>query len=261
MVGIEEIDRASATMTVQAGTPLETVQKAADDSRLVLPARSGIARLLRDRRQPFHQCRRQSRHPLRHDARTGARPRSGAAGRHHRHQPQQAAEEQRRLRSEAAVHRLGRHARHHHARRIAAVSETALHHVGALRAGGLPRGACAARRGAQRARSAAVGVRSDVAGLLGGDYGARRRALAGRHRPWPLCAGGSAGHRREHRCAAVRSLARRPDGARTAADAAVAQSVAQTKCVLGGARHLFGIRPGARPARLLRYRACGGADG
>ena len=31
MVGIEEIDRAGSTMTVKAGTPLETIQKAADD--------------------------------------------------------------------------------------------------------------------------------------------------------------------------------------------------------------------------------------
>jgi len=32
MVGIEEVDAASATMTVRAGTPLETVQRAADDA-------------------------------------------------------------------------------------------------------------------------------------------------------------------------------------------------------------------------------------
>lgn len=32
MVGIDEIDEASATMTVRAGTPLETVQRAADDA-------------------------------------------------------------------------------------------------------------------------------------------------------------------------------------------------------------------------------------
>ncbi len=60
---------------------------------------------------------------------------------------------------------------------------------------GLSRGAGAARRRAQRARSAAVGVRSDVAGLLGSDHGTRRRALAGRQRSRPLCAGGGAGHR------------------------------------------------------------------
>lgn len=37
MVGVEEIDRASATMTVMAGTPLEIVQKAADEAGLLFP--------------------------------------------------------------------------------------------------------------------------------------------------------------------------------------------------------------------------------
>jgi FAD/FMN-containing dehydrogenase len=37
MVGIEEIDRASATMTVKAGTPLEAIQKAADDAGFFFP--------------------------------------------------------------------------------------------------------------------------------------------------------------------------------------------------------------------------------
>ena len=37
MVGIEEIDRASATMTVKAGTPLETIQKAADEAGFFFP--------------------------------------------------------------------------------------------------------------------------------------------------------------------------------------------------------------------------------
>lgn len=37
MVGIEEIDRASATMTVKAGTPLETIQRAADEAGFFFP--------------------------------------------------------------------------------------------------------------------------------------------------------------------------------------------------------------------------------
>ena len=37
MTGIEEIDRASATMTVKAGTPLETIQKAADEAGFFFP--------------------------------------------------------------------------------------------------------------------------------------------------------------------------------------------------------------------------------
>lgn len=35
--GIEEIDRAAATMTVRAGTPLEVIQKAADDAGFFIP--------------------------------------------------------------------------------------------------------------------------------------------------------------------------------------------------------------------------------
>jgi FAD/FMN-containing dehydrogenase len=37
MVGIEEIDAASATMTVRAGTPLEAVQRAAEEAGLYFP--------------------------------------------------------------------------------------------------------------------------------------------------------------------------------------------------------------------------------
>jgi FAD/FMN-containing dehydrogenase len=37
VTGIEEIDRASATMTVKAGTPLETIQKAADEAGFFFP--------------------------------------------------------------------------------------------------------------------------------------------------------------------------------------------------------------------------------
>lgn len=37
MVGIEEIDPASATMTVKAGTPLQTIQKAADEAGFFFP--------------------------------------------------------------------------------------------------------------------------------------------------------------------------------------------------------------------------------
>lgn len=37
MVGIEEIDPASSTMTVKAGTPLEAIQKAADDAGFFFP--------------------------------------------------------------------------------------------------------------------------------------------------------------------------------------------------------------------------------
>ena len=82
MVGIEEIDPASATMTVQGRHAARASCSRPLTTRLPLPARSRRARLLRHRRQRLDQCRRQPRHPLRHDARHGARPRGGAGRRH-----------------------------------------------------------------------------------------------------------------------------------------------------------------------------------
>ena len=41
MVGIEEIDEAAAAMTVRAGTPLEAVQRAADEAGLFMPLDRG----------------------------------------------------------------------------------------------------------------------------------------------------------------------------------------------------------------------------
>lgn len=55
LVGIEELDAAAATMTVLAGTPLETIQQAAASAGF-LPAGPGCTRILRDWRQPCHQC-------------------------------------------------------------------------------------------------------------------------------------------------------------------------------------------------------------
>ena len=117
LTGIDEIDPSSSTITVRAGTPLQVVQQAVDAAGLLLPAGSRRARVLRDRRQPVDQRRRQSRHPLRHGARIGARRGSRAARRHRRRLHEQDAEEQRGLRPEAPVHRQRRHARHHHHRR------------------------------------------------------------------------------------------------------------------------------------------------
>jgi FAD/FMN-containing dehydrogenase len=86
--GIEEVDTASATMVVKAGTPLEECQQAAAENGLFL------ALLLPGRRQSFHERRRHTRHPLRHGARAGAGVGGGAGRRYHPllHEPH--AEEQ-----------------------------------------------------------------------------------------------------------------------------------------------------------------------
>ena len=100
--------------------------------------------------------------------------------RHHR--PQQAAQEQCRLRPEAAVHRQRGHARHHHPRGAAPIAQAAsVDHGRLLRARRLCRGAAAARAARARPRPAAVGVRGDVARLLG----RRDRPAPGVRRPIP----------------------------------------------------------------------------
>ena len=66
------------------------------------------ARLLHHRRQRRHQCRRQPGAALRHGAQERARARGGAGRRPRRALAQQDDEEQRGLRLDADVHRLGR---------------------------------------------------------------------------------------------------------------------------------------------------------
>ena len=93
--------------------------------RLPVPARSRRARLVHDRRQHRDQRGRQPGDPLRHDAQPRARARGRARRRHRRELDEQDAEEQHGLRPEAAVHRLGRHARDRDARGAAPVPEAA----------------------------------------------------------------------------------------------------------------------------------------
>jgi FAD/FMN-containing dehydrogenase len=55
LAGIEEIDRAAATMTVLAGTTLQTVQDAAQEAGFRIRARSRRTRLVPDWRQPRYE--------------------------------------------------------------------------------------------------------------------------------------------------------------------------------------------------------------
>ncbi len=93
--------------------------------RSPVPALAGIRGHLHHRRQSRHQCRRHGRAGLRQHPRTGAGPRSGAGGWPHLERPRQAAQGQYRLRFAPHLHRLGRHARHHHGRRPEAVPQAA----------------------------------------------------------------------------------------------------------------------------------------
>ena len=110
----------------------------------VLPARHRRARHLPDRRQRLHQRRRQPRAALRHGARAGAGAGGGAGRRHHRLGAQQDAQEQRRLRPQADLHRRRGHARRHHAHRAAPLSAPAQRLHGAVRARRLRAGAATA---------------------------------------------------------------------------------------------------------------------
>ena len=83
-------------------------------------ARSRRARQRHGRRQHLDQCRRPARAALRDDAQPGAGHRSRPGRRHRAHLAQPHAQEQCRLRPQAAVHRQRRHARRGDARRAAA---------------------------------------------------------------------------------------------------------------------------------------------
>ena len=162
MVGIEEIDPATATMTVLAGTPLERVQEAADAGWLPRGPRSRCARLLRHRRQHRHQRGRQPGDPLRHDPRDGAGPRGGAGRRHRAAEPQQADQEQCRLRPEAALHRQRGHARRGHPRRAPPPPQARQRPGRVLRARRLHRRGRAPQERPRRAGSHALRFRGDA---------------------------------------------------------------------------------------------------
>ena len=73
MVGIEEVDTASNTLTALSGTPLLPDPAGGRGGRADVRHRSGRARLLLHRRQRRHQCRRQPGAALRHGAQERAR--------------------------------------------------------------------------------------------------------------------------------------------------------------------------------------------
>lgn len=96
---IVEIDTVSATMTVQAGTPLQVVQEAASAADFYFPLDLGAARQLFYWRQSRHQRGWKSGHQVRHDARSGAGHRGRAGERCDRRWPEQDDQGQQRLRS------------------------------------------------------------------------------------------------------------------------------------------------------------------
>ena len=108
---IRAVDPLNDTITAEAGCVLEAV---AGRRRRGRPPVAAVARrpgLVPDRRQHREQCRRSERAALRHGARAGPGPRSGAGGRPDLGWAAQPAQGQYRLRPEAAVHRRRRHAR------------------------------------------------------------------------------------------------------------------------------------------------------
>ena len=117
MDAIEEIDPLSATMTVQAGAPLETVQQAAARAGL-LPLDLGARGSCIAGRQSRDQRRRQPRDPLWHGARPGIGVGSGAGRRQRAGWHAQDGEGQHRLRPSPPYDRQRRHAGRHHAVRL-----------------------------------------------------------------------------------------------------------------------------------------------
>ena len=173
--GIEALDAAAGTMTVRAGTPLQTGSRGSGGFHV--RRRSRRTRLMPDRRHARDQCGRHARDPLRM-MREQVLGRGGARGRHGRVVDEPDAEEQCGLRPQAAVHRQRRDARRRHARGAAAASA-------AGRAGHLPRARL--RRGGRAVEPHAHVAggrqfRGDVAGVLrlrrasyAGCFGAVRR--------------------------------------------------------------------------------------
>ena len=121
---IEAFDEASATVRVQAGVVLETLQNFLSERGLRHAGGPRRAGLVPDRRHDRHERRRREGSPLRPHARAGARPRSRARRRHRRQRPQHPEEEQHRPRPEAGLHRLGGDARRHHPCRAAGAAGT-----------------------------------------------------------------------------------------------------------------------------------------
>ena len=109
-------------MTVEAGCVLQTLQEAARQRRLPVPAEPGGRRQLHHRRQPRDQRRRHAGRALRQHA----RPVPGAGSRHGAGRDLEGltrpAQGQHRLRPARPVHRQRRHAGRHHRRDHEALS-------------------------------------------------------------------------------------------------------------------------------------------
>ncbi len=180
MVGIEEVDTASNTLTALVGNAALPDPAGGRGGRPDVRHRPGRARLLLHRRQCRDQCRRQPGAALRHGAQERARARSGA-GRRARHPlAEQDDEEQCGLRLDADVHRLGGDAGRDHPRRARPACPPAEHpDRRAGRRGRRGRHRRAARRREGVARRAAR-LRGDVERVLRHRHDHDRRA--GPHR-------------------------------------------------------------------------------
>ncbi len=111
---VRDIDAANATMTVEAGVPLASVQRAAAEAGLLFPLSLAAEGSCEIGGKPFDQCRRHRRPSLRQCPRDGARPRNRARRRPGLEWLTRASQGQYRLRPEAAFPRQRRHTRHHH---------------------------------------------------------------------------------------------------------------------------------------------------
>ena len=228
MTGIEEIDRASMTMTVKAGTPLETIQKAADEAGFFFPLDLGS----------------------RGSCAIGGNLSTNAGG---NRVIRYGMTRELVLGLEVvlpdgtiitSLNKLMKNNAGYDLKHLFIGSEGTLGIITrvVLRLFPKPRSTMAALC-ALKDYAAVIDLlgaaRSGLGPLLSAfevmwpDYWdvitTRAGVAAGRRRPGSLCAGRSAGHRRKRRCAAFPGLARRADGARAAGDAAVAQSLAQTQ--------------------------------
>ena len=260
MVGIEEIDPSSATMTVRAGTPLQAVQQAADEAGFFFPLDLGARGSCAIGGNLVHQCRRQPRHPLRHDARHGARARGGAARRHRRHR----------------LNKMIKNNAGYDLKHLFIGSEGTLGVITrvVLRLFPKPRCTMAAlcalqdyRRGDRPAprRAPALGPLLSAFEVMWPDYW---RVTTDRAGVQPPLAGGhglyvlveAPGHRRGDRRTALRRPGSEALERGLLEDAAVAQSLAETQ-LSGRARRLRRIRPSLGPHMSLRHRSAVVAHG
>ena len=159
------------------GVITQKIDEAANASRPLLSARSGLDAHQHHRRQRRREFRRPARPEIRRDPRLRHGPGSRPARRSGRTTRQQVREGRRRLLAEGPLHRLGRHARHHHrgAAQAAAATGRATDDAGALRSDrGRGRDRVGHHRGADHSLHAGVSRPHDHA--MRGGLRARRPA-------------------------------------------------------------------------------------